>query len=84
MKILCILEPHPYTPELVSAEEEDFAEDEPGSLSPELTRTTEGDEVVDPEADKAELVSDIRQDDKYFKLANELQILNVDSMFIFS
>ena len=61
-------------------------------MSPELTRTTEGDEVVDPEADKAELVSDIRKDDKYFYfqillnwLANEFQILNVvDSMYIFS
>jgi hypothetical protein len=56
VKVPFIADMRPYSPEPVSAEEGDFIEDEPGSLSPELTRTAEGDEVVDPEADKAELV----------------------------
>ncbi|KAJ7543872.1 hypothetical protein O6H91_09G056700 [Diphasiastrum complanatum] len=46
----------PYSPE-PSAAEDDVSEtdEEPGSFSPELVHNYEGDEVVDPEADKEEL-----------------------------
>lgn len=45
----------PHLPEAISVEEGHDGEEEPGSFSPELVRTYEGDEVVDPEADKADL-----------------------------
>lgn len=48
-------ETRPCSPEPVSVEEAQEAEDEPGSFSPELVRDYEGDEVLEPELDKAEL-----------------------------
>ncbi|KAG6545233.1 hypothetical protein Mapa_013345 [Marchantia paleacea] len=49
-------EPASYSPEPMAPEEATKeAEEEPGSFSPELVHDYEGDEVVDPEADKAEL-----------------------------
>eukprot|EP01018_Ginkgo_biloba_P033425 Gb_26930 [translate_table: standard] len=46
----------PYSPELVPVEEAvKELEEEPGSFSPELLHDYEGEEGVDPEADKAEL-----------------------------
>ncbi|BBM99037.1 cactin [Marchantia polymorpha subsp. ruderalis] len=49
-------EPTSYSPEPMAIEEATKeAEEEPGSFSPELVHDYEGDEVVDPEADKAEL-----------------------------
>ncbi|KAH7416237.1 hypothetical protein KP509_14G082000 [Ceratopteris richardii] len=51
-------EPEELQPQLIevaSVEEGDEVEEEPGSFSPELVHTFEGDELVDPEADKAAL-----------------------------
>lgn len=46
----------PYSPELVPLEKEvKELEEEPGSFSPELLHDSEGEEGLDPEADKAEL-----------------------------
>lgn len=45
----------PYSPELVPMEKEVELEEEPGSFSPELLHDSEGEEGLDPEADKAEL-----------------------------
>lgn len=44
-----------HSPEVAAVEDGDFVEDEPGSFSPELVHTFEGDAVVDPETDKADL-----------------------------
>ncbi|MCO5587830.1 hypothetical protein L7F22_041782 [Adiantum nelumboides] len=45
----------PYSPEVAAVEDSRDGEDEPGSFSPELVHTFEGDKIVDPEADKADL-----------------------------
>lgn len=45
----------PQSPEARAVEDGDDMDEEPGSFSPELVHTFEGDEVVDPEADKADL-----------------------------
>lgn len=49
-------EPRQLSPELVSFVDSKDGDEEPGSFSPELVRDYDGDEVVDPEHDKAELV----------------------------
>lgn len=48
-------EPRQLSPELVSFVDSKDGDEEPGSFSPELVRDYDGDEVVDPEHDKAEL-----------------------------
>lgn len=50
-----IEEAKPFSPNIDSDEEAEEAEGEPGSFSPELVHEGEGDEVLDPEADKADL-----------------------------
>lgn len=61
MSFLHFAEPGAYSPELLTdTHREDVAreaEDEPGSFSPELVQDYDCDEVVDPETDKADLVS---------------------------
>lgn len=55
---LDIIDDGPHSPEAIRLEEAvEELKEEPGSFSPELLHDYEGEEALDPEADKAELVS---------------------------